>query len=309
MLRKLLIFISLIFFTLSLTSCMHEIDNQGYGVVAFKTRNFKSSEGQQDSVEVINFRHRDSAKFKIDGGYMLGSSVYSHYLHAFGYYGLDSKYHFYNVKGKEVLTLSMPFALQSVRIDDSSHLLVGTYNNGSENKFAGYNYLKDKPEFEFSFSNSYAFPICCSAYNSTTKSYYIFAVSGSDTTSTLLKFSIDSGLVSVVEVPISPVVTVFDKRQSDLLVLGHRAEDSTKLNFYLFRIDPDSGQILDSVFTPIDIVQACSAGLDYEKNAFVTLTLGPNLDRQKVVFLDVTTGQIIEEHTISKAQNILFWRE
>ncbi len=306
---KLPIFFTVFLLPLFLISCHSKVDTQGYGVVAFKVKNFKSSAGQVDSVEVINFRQGDSAKFMINGGYMLGSSVFSHYLHAFGYLGLDSKYHFYNVNGKEVLSLSMPFTLQSVRIDDSLHLLIGTYNNGSENKFAGYNYLKDKSEFEFSFSNSYAFPICSSAYNSTTKSYYIFAVSGSDTTSTLLKFSIDSGLVSAVEVPISPVVTVFDKTQSDLLVLGYRAEDSSKLNFYLFRIDPDSGQILDSVRTQLDIVQACSAGLDYEKNAFVTLTLGPNLDRQMVVFIDISTGQIIETHTISNAQNILFWRE
>ncbi len=290
---------------LILGSCQRFGHKNSYGVVIFK----KSSPYKgTDSVEVIDFLQGDSATFDISGGYMLGTSVYSYDLHAFGYYGGDNKYHFYNRQGQEVLTLNLPFTLHAVRIDDSLHLLLGIVTQNNKDRFVGYNYSTENVDFTFDLEQSYAYPICCSAYNPRTGLYYIFAVTGEKESYSLLKFSIDSGLVSEAPVGIEPILTVFNKQTENLIVLGRLPADTTNYKFYLFRINPDSAAVFDTVPTNLSIVRACSAGLDYEKNAFVTMTLD-SAATDEVVFIDLVTGATVEEHRIYNAQSILFWRE
>ena len=290
---------------LILGSCQKFTGKQSYGVVIFMQHN---SHKGSDSVVVIDFQQGDSATFDINGGYMLGTAVYSYDLHAFGYYGGDGKYHFYNRQGEEVLTLDLPQVLHAVRIDDSLQLLMGIVTQNNRDAFVGYNYSTGQQEFSYDLGQSRAYPICCSAYNPRTGLYYIFVV-GSDVNSySLMKISIDSGLVSENPIGIEPVLTVFNRQTGELEVLGRLPGDSTDLKFYLFRINPDSAAVLDTVKTNISIVQACSAGLDYERQAFVTMTLD-SAGNDQVVFVDMVTGQTIEQHSIPNAQTVLFWRE
>ena len=285
-------------------SCHKFNSRRSYGVVVF----IQNTQKGTDSVVVIDFQQGDSATFDISGGYMLGTAVYSYDLHAFGYYGGDGKYHFYNRQGEEVLTLDLPQTLHAVRIDDSLQLLMGMVTQDNRDAFVGYNYSTGQQVFSYDLGQSRAYPICCSAYNPRTGLYYIFALGAEEKAYSLMKISIDSGFVSESTIGIDPVLTVFDHESGDLVVLGRLPGDTTDLRFYLFRINPDSAAVLDTIRTDISIVQACSAGLDYERQAFVTMTLD-SAENDQVVFIDLATGETIERHTIPDGQTVLFWRE
>ncbi len=313
-LRLILLSLSVI---LALMSCSKS-KFHGYGVVVFKGQaGFKSSDSTSggDTATVINFQNGYRDSFQLKSAILLGSEIYSSSMQAFGYEGIELGYHFVDFKGKEVLTVKMPYKLHSVRIDDKRHLLLGLVSSSEDlsTKFVAFDYEKEQEVRSVELGNGMAFPICSSAYSADSSDYFVFA-GYNDTNSILIKVNVNSGRFMTDTLDFVPSLVVFDHKSNNLIILINRVGDSVIRSFRIIRFDPFNNTILSEQQTDIQVIMACAGGFDYEKNALVVvepqMTEDINSEHYVVLFVDPVTGKTIERHDIGKGVlNIVFWRD
>ncbi len=289
----LLILVSL-FFSFS---CQKLFKKKGPGVVVVTDLTVGKADSASGNNGVIYLdldEHAVADSFTIPG-FSLSTAIYSDYYNGFGYLDFNNVYHITDLKGKDKISVKLPYHIGLVQPGDNGLLYCIARTGSSDNYFAVFNPETEEIDLKTELGPA-AFSLGSSFYDKQDTAYF-FIMEGQAKTSEYVgidpnsgaikyRYSLDNGFFSNV---------TYDPTTGN--AVGFYVDTSG--NIFLSRFDPTTGQILSKVESEVKFVSACKRSFDTDRGYYIAVSEinvngTPEGMRNAIVFLSLETGQIAD---------------
>ncbi len=275
-------------------SCQKLLKKEGPGVIVVTDLAVRKADSASGNNGVIFFdldNHTVADSFRIPG-FSLSTAIYSDYYNGFGYLDIENVYHITDLKGKDKISVKLPYHIGLVQPGDKGLLYCIARTGSFDNYFAVFNPETEEIDLKTELGPA-AFSLGSSFYDRQDTGYF-FIMEGLAKTSEYVgidpntgqikyRYSLDNGFFSNV---------TYDPTTGN--AVGFYVDTSG--NIFLVRFDPPTGKILSKVESEVIFVSACQRSFDTERGYYIAVSdiNTPEGRRNAVIFLSLETGQIAD---------------